>query len=296
LTYNGSGTYVFSNGDQYDGEWVQGMRTGYGRYTYHGGNGSVYEGHFLDNKKHGEGTLTTVCGKVFRGVFQKDRVLRGSGQFLYNSGDVFDGTWENGMREGSGKLYYASGNVAYYDGEWRGDRRHGRGVLMGTRGEQFSGVFVDGQLWSGKGCFVFASGNCYDGEWREGRRYNPHTSATASASSSAAGPTAAGASRTNEGGDVNNGSGGGGGGRGAAAATTTATGEVQTGESGNSGNTTAGIMHTTVQTVQTPFPVRDSNENSDVRAASSDTSTKSGVQGDSSCDRGALSGSNNHLS
>ena len=54
--YTGRGYAVYPNGDQYDGEYVNGIREGKGKYIY--ANGDKYEGNFKDNKKHGIGKLT----------------------------------------------------------------------------------------------------------------------------------------------------------------------------------------------------------------------------------------------
>lgn len=54
--YTGRGYAVYPNGDQYNGDYVDGIRQGKGKYIY--ANGDKYEGDFVNNKKHGIGKLT----------------------------------------------------------------------------------------------------------------------------------------------------------------------------------------------------------------------------------------------
>lgn len=47
--FHGKGFYIFSNGERYEGELVNGSKTGTGIYYYF--NGNVYQGEFLSDKK-----------------------------------------------------------------------------------------------------------------------------------------------------------------------------------------------------------------------------------------------------
>ena len=52
----------WQNGDTYEGQYVNGKRTGYGVYTF--STGDIYEGEWKDNLRHGEGVLYNKKGKV----------------------------------------------------------------------------------------------------------------------------------------------------------------------------------------------------------------------------------------
>ncbi|GDX52738.1 hypothetical protein LBMAG27_17850 [Bacteroidota bacterium] len=61
----GTGKYLFTNGDKFNGEWHGGMRSGYGRYDYK--NGDWYIGDFKNDLIEGKGVIHLVSGKVISG-------------------------------------------------------------------------------------------------------------------------------------------------------------------------------------------------------------------------------------
>jgi hypothetical protein len=69
---NGLGTYNWSDGDTYKGEWKDGKFHGKGEYFY--SNGSKFTGIYKQGKKNGEGV------------------------FIKANGDKYEGTWELGKR------------------------------------------------------------------------------------------------------------------------------------------------------------------------------------------------------
>ena len=52
---NGTGKCFYKNGDVYQGKWVNGKRCGQGRLKSK--DGSLYVGSWMDNKQHGSGQL-----------------------------------------------------------------------------------------------------------------------------------------------------------------------------------------------------------------------------------------------
>lgn len=79
---HGYGTYVwglnalqrsqFPLKNQYEGEWVDGKRHGFGTYQY--ATGATYTGEWSDNKKHGQGLYISDNGRTFSGNFNNDRI------------------------------------------------------------------------------------------------------------------------------------------------------------------------------------------------------------------------------
>ena len=58
--YNGQGTWTWSNGHKYVGEFKDNEMHGQGTYTWP--SGDKYVGEHKDNKRHGQGTYTWNSG------------------------------------------------------------------------------------------------------------------------------------------------------------------------------------------------------------------------------------------
>ena len=82
--------------------------------------------------------------------------------------DHYEGDLVNGVREGRGKMTFASGNT--YNGQWKNGMMHGLGefVFAGT-GERYVGEFVNG-AYNGQGKLYYPSGHVYDGSFSRGKR------------------------------------------------------------------------------------------------------------------------------
>jgi len=73
---NGEGTMTFPWDEKYIGEWKDNLRNGKGAMTYASGN--KYIGEFKNDKRHGKGTFTWADGNVESGIFS-------GGKYLYKS-------------------------------------------------------------------------------------------------------------------------------------------------------------------------------------------------------------------
>ena len=67
---NCSGTLTFADGDQYVGEWRDGIQHGQGTYTF--ADGSKYVGEWRDDQFHGQGTYTFADGRVMEGIWKNN--------------------------------------------------------------------------------------------------------------------------------------------------------------------------------------------------------------------------------
>ena len=89
---HGWGKYlVLKNGqyvEEYEGEWMQGVRQGNGMKLY--ANGESYEGDFVAGLRHGRGRYNFTNGDVYNGEWVDDR-RTGHGTYFYANGDVFIG-------------------------------------------------------------------------------------------------------------------------------------------------------------------------------------------------------------
>ncbi|RHY73055.1 hypothetical protein DYB30_000666 [Aphanomyces astaci] len=121
------GKLRFANGDLYDGEWVDGKRHGQGTFTYH--DGLQYRGEFAANLFEGFGVLVAVDQK-----------------------HPITGVWVKGST---------------YEGEFRGGKKHGKGLMVFGEGGSYDGMFAD-NVFSGRGVRSYANGDRFDGEWKHG--------------------------------------------------------------------------------------------------------------------------------
>lgn len=87
--FHGYGTYVWSEGRKYIGEWIKGQMDGKGLFSYL--NGSYYEGEFH-------------CG-----------LRNGGGKYQWNESKSYEGGWLNGAQHGKGK-YIKNGRTI--EGIW----------------------------------------------------------------------------------------------------------------------------------------------------------------------------------
>lgn len=74
---HGQGRKVFPNGDVYEGQWVDGLRSGSGVLTFGSGSpwyGDRYEGQWLEDMRHGYGKYTWVFGDVYQGNWEKNEI------------------------------------------------------------------------------------------------------------------------------------------------------------------------------------------------------------------------------
>lgn len=64
---NGFGKQVMEVGDTYEGDWVEGARSGKGVYTWV--DGSTYVGDFKNDVFHGVGKYTGATGIIIEGYY-----------------------------------------------------------------------------------------------------------------------------------------------------------------------------------------------------------------------------------
>ena len=71
----GKGSYLYSNGDKYVGDFEDDMRQGEGTYTW-AETGETYTGSFYKNNMHGYGTYTWQEGRAsYTGYFENGKIV-----------------------------------------------------------------------------------------------------------------------------------------------------------------------------------------------------------------------------
>ena len=74
----------------------------------------------------------------------------GQGKMMYDNGDVYDGEWVNGVRQGIGRMTYANGDI--YDGAWLNDMWNGYGEYTWADGRKYYGNYKN-DMRDGEGIF-----------------------------------------------------------------------------------------------------------------------------------------------
>jgi hypothetical protein len=156
---------TFPNGDRYEGEFKDGLMSGWGTYSYH--NGDRYEGQFKEDMKEGRGVFFYKNGDRYTGDFSRD-MKQGKGSYVYQNGDRLTGEFGGDMANGQGTMIYKNGNR--YSGLFRNGLKHGNGILTYANGDVYKGEFRD-DVRQGKGAYIFSDGSRYTGEFKDGRRH-----------------------------------------------------------------------------------------------------------------------------
>ena len=131
---------------------------------------------FLHNKRWRKLLWTDVSWKT-----------NGKGKTTYKKGDVYEGEYIRGMREGKGTYTFADGekyrrtmvpesttmdkefyyfsNGNRYDGLWYKDYQQGLGTMYYYNGDKYIGNWEHDKR-SGQGKYIFSNGAYYDGSWK----------------------------------------------------------------------------------------------------------------------------------
>lgn len=115
----------------------------------------------------GKATVSYPNGDLYEGTFA-DGIRHGRGCYRYAaSGEKYDGQWSNNKRHGLGTMTY--NGKGEYQGYWENGYRHGEGVFNYPSGDVYSGWFRFGHK---EGCgtyFCAESGMKLTGEWKENK-------------------------------------------------------------------------------------------------------------------------------
>jgi len=157
--YTGKGNAVYSNGEIYEGDFVDGRRAGKGKYSY--ANGDKYDGEFQDNKKHGIGRLTYNGKGEYYGFFENGK-KHGEGMFKYPNNDIYSGWWRYGKKHGKGTYVFSDTGMRLI-GNWS-EGKMTDGKWLFPNGVNYEGTFEHNKP-KGKGTWAFQNGNTLQGEY-----------------------------------------------------------------------------------------------------------------------------------
>jgi hypothetical protein len=113
-----------------------------GSGTEYYSNGEKFEGIFINDSRAGYGTYSTIFENKFTGYWYNDK-KNGPGKLSLNDGTRYHGDFKNDKREGYGKSI--NSQRVKYIGYWLNDTMHGLGVEYIPNGHTTDVIFEHGQ-------------------------------------------------------------------------------------------------------------------------------------------------------
>ncbi len=165
---NGSGVYRFPSGARYVGLFKDSVPNGVGSCAYT--DGRKYQGEWLNGQPNGKGLMLYPDGSRRRGVWNMGNLIReeevygargefraksqpvgcvsgdcieGQGVYIFPSGAVYSGQFQNGEVHGSGVCDYSDGSR--YQGQWKNRFPDGQGTKTYPDGSRRTGRWERGQ-------------------------------------------------------------------------------------------------------------------------------------------------------
>jgi len=103
------------------------------------------------NNKNGR---KRYIGQVLNGIPE------GKGTMHWNNGDRYEGEWKNNKKEGRGIYYLGDGEFKgdRYEGDYKNGKAEEKGIYYYANGDRYEGEFKNGKR-EGKGIYYFANGD-----------------------------------------------------------------------------------------------------------------------------------------
>ena len=162
------GKIVFPDGNEYVGEFYNGIVNGQGTWTWT--DGSKYVGEFRNALAHGQGTRTFTNGDKYVGEY-KEGNFHGQGTYTWADGTKYVGGWKDNEEHGQGTLTYFSRSK--YVGEFKDGTFNGQGTYTYDDGDKYVGEFKDGKK-HGQGTYTKTDGTIGKGIWEKDKLVEPN--------------------------------------------------------------------------------------------------------------------------
>lgn len=107
----------------------------------------------------------TLCVVPKEDIEEWNKLSNKSCKKIYSDGSWYEGEFKNNECHGKGIMVYTDGTR--YEGEFRNGEFHGKGICCFASGDRYEGEFSNSHR-HGKGIYYFADGQIQDGQWKEG--------------------------------------------------------------------------------------------------------------------------------
>uniref|UniRef100_A0AAZ3PGB9 Uncharacterized protein n=1 Tax=Oncorhynchus tshawytscha TaxID=74940 RepID=A0AAZ3PGB9_ONCTS len=169
---HGKGIMKWPDGRKFTGTFKQGLEDGYGDCIMPNkilNKSDRYQGHWRDGKMHGFGTYRYATGQVYEGSFHENirqgHGMLSSGKLIGSSSSVFVGQWLQDKKMGYGVFDDITRGEKYM-GLWTDDQRQGSGVVVTQFGLYYEGTFSNNKM-VGTGLLVSDDDTAFEGEFSE---------------------------------------------------------------------------------------------------------------------------------
>jgi len=158
--FHGEGTFTFSDGKKFIGQYVQDCPFRIGTIIWPYGN--TYVGEHVNYIPNGLGRITYANGVSCSGVWLNGEYI-GSDFRMFLDDSVYIGGLDGWKKEGKGTHVWRL-QFGGYSGEWKNNNFHGNGKLI-TSNSVYEGEFYNGKF-CGQGKITYADGVIFVGKFR----------------------------------------------------------------------------------------------------------------------------------
>lgn len=172
---DGTGTYLYSSGAKYVGDFKDGRMNGYGMCKY--SDGSIYKGDWKNGYPDGKGKKVYSDGTEWTGRWKEGQPIN-KFENKFNSNKIpnnssiatkaipTEGCISGNCTNGYG-IYIYKNQSARYEGTFLNEEAHGHGNIVYSNGDQYIGEWVNGNF-EGEGTLTLKNGKKIAGYWKAG--------------------------------------------------------------------------------------------------------------------------------
>lgn len=108
---HGPGVIVYKSGNEYIGEFHEGLKQGHGQFTYKS-NGAIHRGAWHRDLKEGYGVQRWTSGASYAGMYKNNK-MHGWALYTMDNGDTDEGNWVEDKRHGLFNLVKSGKKLKY---------------------------------------------------------------------------------------------------------------------------------------------------------------------------------------